>query len=478
MADNRHVSGGFKAVRRQAPSERVGNHHAPHAPHNLTKRQAKSQTCKNPVVRKEWFSLTEAEKKSFFDAYRKLQMPGNSVFIEGGSVLDDIACVHIALNKKLHFNGGFFPQHTALLRAFYHLMRLAGYTGPEMYIDTLRNPTGRGALDSPLWSPDNFGGDGHGGPIPDGPMKGQRGNVTASSKNLSRVIYWPAYITRNFSGSWLPQPEAPTNGDMFTGFATYDIVDEIFKHCKYEEYRPLMEQLPHGTFHAGMQGNMLFGNSVYEIVFWGLHGFMDKLWRSIQIHCGDTNYEDYGGPAGQVNWKGQGPGANGPSVTLDDTIDFLGLFAPIKVRDVISPTSGINCYTYDTLYVPGQHSDDPATASNQPGGDSSSGNSKLLKLADSTPGNPKLAVSSKKTQDKDGEKKADTSKQQADDDKKKQANDPKKEADDDKKKQANDPKKADAAKKEQGGQSNTKWSDGSDKKHDDGDSSGQAKKQT
>nr|CDI52065.1 di-copper centre-containing [Melanopsichium pennsylvanicum 4] len=211
--------------------------------------------------------------------------------------MDDLALVHIGLQEELHYNACFLVCHTAFLRAFYSLMRISGYQGRELYWD-IESDRQYGMQNAALWQ--SFGGDdGKGGPIPDGPFRQMKCGVLPNTKKPGYSVIQPHFVTRHFNSDWNRKPM--------------------------------------------IKGDMLF-SAVCEPAFWTLHAEIDRLWRSWQFR--HNRYFDY---EGHRRIRRNDGSTEEKLASLDDTIDFYGLFEKIQVRDVMHPRRGILCYRYDKL---------------------------------------------------------------------------------------------------------------------------------
>ena len=82
-----------------------------------------------------------------------------------------------------------------------------------------------------------------------------------------------------------------------------------------------------------------------EPVFWLLHAEIDRLWRTWQHKTG--RYYDY---EGHRRIRRKDGSAEVRVASLDDEVDFYGLFEKVSVREVMHPRRGILCYRYDRLW--------------------------------------------------------------------------------------------------------------------------------
>ncbi|KAG8683107.1 hypothetical protein FRC09_016289, partial [Ceratobasidium sp. 395] len=104
-------------------------------------------TCKNPRVRKEWRTLTKAEKKAWIDGVKcmssmphsetlyKTRIAGGVPLInKNGTHYDDWTYLHVDPNVKTHITALFFPWHRWYLDAFERAMKInCGFNGTMPY---------------------------------------------------------------------------------------------------------------------------------------------------------------------------------------------------------------------------------------------------------------------------------------------------------------------------------------------------------
>lgn len=76
--------------------------------------RAEAGACADPVVRKEWRELTNAEKAEYLRAAVCLRGLPKQKYAEIDAVttrLDDLVYTHFALNEEIHFVANFLPWH-------------------------------------------------------------------------------------------------------------------------------------------------------------------------------------------------------------------------------------------------------------------------------------------------------------------------------------------------------------------------------
>ncbi|SYW78168.1 uncharacterized protein UBRO2_02360 [Ustilago bromivora] len=299
-----------------------------------------SMKCTHPVARVSWYTLTPREQSAWISSFKALNTPNKSIFIRGGSFMDDLAMVHVALQQEMHYNACFLACHTAFLRAFYSLMRVYGYKGREAYWDIFDDYK-KGLQNAAVWK--SFGGDdGKGGPIPNGPFRNLKCGILPNTKKTGYSLYKPHYVTRHFNSDWERKPLI--RGDMYTSQFNPQLYDTILNEPNYTLLRQKLEATVHSWIHQSIYGEMALFSAPCEPAFWLLHAEIDRYWRSWQ-HKHNAWYA-YGGHR-RIREK-DGTTKVVPA-SLNDTIDFYGMFEKVKVRDVMHPRRGILCYRFDRL---------------------------------------------------------------------------------------------------------------------------------
>ncbi|KAG6362936.1 hypothetical protein INS49_008031 [Diaporthe citri] len=329
-----------------------------------------SCTSDTVVYRREYGSLSEAERLDYVNAVKCLQrLPARTP----ASVAPG-ARSRINQTLTLHFTGNFMPWH----RWFVHVYETAlrdecGYRGYQPYWDWPKYM--KAPQDSPIFNgdPHSLGGNGqyipHNGTVITPPEGVSGGNIQLpAGLGGGYVVTGPfANMTINlgpFGGTFVAEP-GPDGG---LGYNPRGLKRDVGpgiteRYCNYTtvlekptitDYRLLSEGVPytveigpHGGGHYvinGDPGGDLF-TSPGDPAFWVHHGQMDRLWALWQTRDPSTRYTQLdNGTYGHITW------ANSPAsrlAELDDIID-VGYAGPsIKIRDAMSTTSGPFCYFYE-----------------------------------------------------------------------------------------------------------------------------------
>ncbi|CAI0654037.1 unnamed protein product [Colletotrichum noveboracense] len=144
----------------------------------LVKRQT-NNTCTQPLVRKEWRTLSTEDRKSYIDAvkclYNKPAVNSKEILPGVTNRYEDFVGDHILQASANHFVGHFYPWHRLHVWAYERELRLCGYEGAQPYWDwSLDAASYDDMLKSPVFDPDTgFGGNGEWVPgTPENPEPG------------------------------------------------------------------------------------------------------------------------------------------------------------------------------------------------------------------------------------------------------------------------------------------------------------------
>ncbi|KAI6350725.1 hypothetical protein MCOR25_010440 [Pyricularia grisea] len=99
--------------------------------------QAASAACTNPIQRKAWTALTDAEKADFLQAEVCLmETPSKTGFAGARTRWDELQAMHVAQVQFIHVVGSFLPWHRYFMSVHEKLLRdECGYTGVLPYWD-------------------------------------------------------------------------------------------------------------------------------------------------------------------------------------------------------------------------------------------------------------------------------------------------------------------------------------------------------
>ncbi|KAK7917253.1 hypothetical protein PG985_010861 [Apiospora marii] len=333
----------------------------------------KDAGCREPLIRREWRTLSKSERQSFIGAVRCLQSkPGQtSDTFEGvKSRYDDFVALHITQTDYVHWVGQLLPWHRYFLWFFEQSLREAcGYNGGVPYWDWTQDAVSEQAvLESPIFDPiHGFGGNGPyivnttgfpkdwqtmtpvprrtgGGCIEDGPFA----HVNISMGPGNHTGYTPHCLRRDFS-PWLVTQTLNASKLAFV------LEAEDFWHLDHrvEGFSLEIADLSlHGGAHLGVGGNIGEMANTYsspgDPIFWLHHSALDRVWNIWQRQNWETRKSDIGGPDTQwaypYNYFGDIPYKN---VTLETPLYFEQLGGVRKIADTMDIQGGPFCYDYE-----------------------------------------------------------------------------------------------------------------------------------
>ncbi|KAJ7178099.1 Di-copper centre-containing protein [Mycena filopes] len=342
--------------------------------------------CTNPAVRKEWRTLTKAERTEWI---RAVTCMANLPHDEGltptvpisisniapmnasGSYYDDFVYMHMDLNTRIHFTGLFLPWHRWFVQVYENVLKTrCGFRGTSPYWDWVKDSAN--VHDSTLFkdSDPTSGLGGWGDPandfrVPDGAF---------SNKSEFRLTYpSPHTLRRNFTLQ--PFLNFPLPGfltaaqEQIDGNATFTPAerDKLVNGFvgDFKGFQAYFESFngSHGAVHLTLGGDLggtcpsdapsdCVGGPTFsanEPLFWLHHAMVDKLWSDWQNNHPSNKHAFFGGAVEALDnatYYNSFPNGAAPFFTINSTMPSDGLFPQPKISDVLSTTGGMLCYTY------------------------------------------------------------------------------------------------------------------------------------
>jgi tyrosinase len=280
--------------------------------------------CTSPTVRRDWRSLSHAERCRFIDVQQEFWRR-NPDPATGLTAYDtNFTLVHRDNTPVAHQVPAFLPWHRRFLRDYEAALRAIDPAISLPYWNWAADNTRLNA--SAIWAADAFGGDG----VEDGDA-----GMHCLRRIWSRGISVPL---RAGQPAYVPD-EAEVAGNI-TEFASGAAFDAFHKWLEPH----------HGTIHQGvggfspdLNGDMTaVENSPNEPVFWLHHAFVDRLWWLFQQQ-GEAAKVAYGGfpsywaslPKNDSIWT------NGGQVT-----DVMAPWG-VTVQSAMFADADDYCYTYE-----------------------------------------------------------------------------------------------------------------------------------
>ncbi|KAL2193816.1 tyrosinase-like protein [Corynascus similis CBS 632.67] len=324
----------------------------------------------NVKIRREWRTLSKAQRKSYIKAVQCLQAKPSKLEdgVAAGSktLFDDFVYVHMMATTFIHFTGNFLIWHRNFIHVYEKELNACGYKDALPYWEWGYD------VEAPHLSPIFDGSDtsmsGDGEFVPGGPLELQiPGNaepvVLAKGTGGGCVTTGPfANMTVRLGPITQPDPTADNprclkrdlNADAGKRFSSFrNTTDLIVNSPTIEYFRTTMEADPayvpnslgvHGGGHFMISGDP--GSDAFispgDPAFYLHHAQIDRVYWIWQM----LDFEKRQGVFGTNTMLNYPPSEN---TTVEDTVDVGHLGAPIKIKNLMS-TTGQNgsplCYIY------------------------------------------------------------------------------------------------------------------------------------
>ncbi|KAF5502368.1 Tyrosinase ustQ [Colletotrichum aenigma] len=336
-------------------------------PYALFGALVQSLQCAEPLVRKEWRSLSIEERSNYIAAVKCLQAkePTSSKDTLPGATnrFEDFVGDHILQTVTQHFTGTFLAWHRLFLSEYEQAIRECGFEGAQPYWDWSLDAEDLGA--SEVFDPESgFGGNGEwvpgtfedpeegipvtaegvpvsfdgrtgGGCIPNGPFA----NMTIHMGPGASTAYYEWCVRRDF----MPQ--------FFNESAHSTVIAGLMLLPDFGQLTRQAEISVHGAGHPGVGG--LYGtltdtySSPGDPLFYLHHTNLDRLWWSWQSRDLSSRLSDISGPIVANDWTNEVD----RNVTLDDTV-YVGTsnITTRTVKQLMDVREELLCYTYEDLY--------------------------------------------------------------------------------------------------------------------------------
>ncbi|KAH8804897.1 hypothetical protein F5884DRAFT_859514 [Xylogone sp. PMI_703] len=286
--------------------------------------------CSNPVVRKEWRSLSTQEKDVYLGAVKCLgRVP--SVVNPNSTLHDDFAWIHSRIGKNSHNSAAFLAWHRYFIHLYETTLReKCSFNGNLPYWDWSLD--WESLFSSPVFSSTHgFGGNGNtslspilnfGTCVTEGPFA----DLTLSFAGQETQSHC---LTRSFQDEGL----RGYSGEGVSPAA----IEEVLSKEDYASFFSAIEEGPHDTIPNMIRGDFWYLTAPNEPTFFLHHGMLDRLWWMWQQRDPENRLRQYIGPA-----------SNGSMIaaSLHDEMD-MGTFAKaVHANDVVDAQAGILCYRY------------------------------------------------------------------------------------------------------------------------------------
>ncbi|KAI5777134.1 hypothetical protein EDC01DRAFT_714096 [Geopyxis carbonaria] len=286
----------------------------------------KRAACTNPLQRKAWQSLTDAEKKAYLDAELCLMWQKPSAgFPAAVSRFDDLVKAHQLQSDLVHQDAYFLPFHRLHMHAHELLLRTeCGYKGAQPYWDETSDAgkfTSSEIFDAAL----GFGGDGTG-----------TGNCIATGPFANYTLHTgPGYENT----AHCIQRELSDRSSLASG---QSYIDTCMAMGSFAQAWPCIELMPHSGGHGGVGGEMVNPiSSPGDPLFYMHHTWLDRVWWLWQQEGLPARLKDFSGYT-----TPRKPATGWVNATLKDTLNMFGIIPNATVADVMDPLGELMCFEY------------------------------------------------------------------------------------------------------------------------------------
>ncbi|KAF4637011.1 hypothetical protein G7Y89_g1074 [Cudoniella acicularis] len=289
-------------------------------------------SCSQPSIRREWRSLSRAEKKNYINAVKCLGRTPSRL-TPNGTLYDDFPWAHAQVSGGTHGSAAFYPWHRYFIHVYEKSLKEdCEYNGNLPYWDWTLD--WEKITKAPVWDSENgFGGDGnstgeivlgHGRCVVDGPFAGQTALFYGTR-------YDPHCLSRGFG-------DGINDKGVFSGAGVRpEVVEKIMRQPDYEKFFLAVENGPHSTIPNGVRGDFFSFTAPYDPVFFLHHAQLDRLWWLWQQKLPRERLLAYHGKRAHHSTE---------KAQLTDALRMFGLAEDKPVSQVMSTHSNLLCYSY------------------------------------------------------------------------------------------------------------------------------------
>jgi len=293
--------------------------------------QDQSLSCQNPTVRREWRTLSTAERHDYLAAVQCLQENPSRLGLNH-TLYDDFPWVHSRMGNFSHYTPAFIAWHRMFLDIYERtLQENCGYDGHLAYWDWSLD--WQDMAKSPIWDGETgFGGNGdkngeksvaYGHCVTDGPFA-----------NLTVQYFGTEYGAHCLSRGFI-------HGDrldrVFGSKVRPEALEAVLLEPDYESFNLKLEEGPHNAIPRAIRGDFFRVTAPNDPVFFLHHTQLDRMWWMWQQR--DTR---------QRLWQYTSKPADNltEGLLLEDKFHFHGFAPDRKVSEVMSTESELLCYRY------------------------------------------------------------------------------------------------------------------------------------
>ncbi|RDW89637.1 hypothetical protein BP6252_01669 [Coleophoma cylindrospora] len=297
-----------------------------------------SCTADTVTIRKEWRSLTDAEKNAFISAEQCLiSLPATTSLPGATTRFDDFQAAHqqgtnTTYGDIIHYTGQFLAWHRWMI----HLHELAlinecNYTGTIPWWDEALDAASGDFFQSDMWEDQYFGGNGS-YVDSDGNNCVTTGSFANRTEHIGPLEETTDYcFARNFN-----QTKGLTWGARSQTDACYEYSD-------FTDFYGCMAYAPHIAGHQATGGIMTdVDSSPGDPVFYLHHNYLDRLyWQWQQINPTERLYLVGG------NTTVTEPSSGWETMTLEYEMNMFGIADNVTIATVSNIQGGYLCYEFE-----------------------------------------------------------------------------------------------------------------------------------
>ncbi|KAH8645967.1 hypothetical protein BGZ60DRAFT_392289 [Tricladium varicosporioides] len=291
-------------------------------------------SCTNPVVRREWRTVSDVEKAEYIAAALCLhRIPSALDFDPNAKLSDDFPWIHAQNPPNHHRTPNFLPWHRYFIHRYEKALKeICGYQGHLLYWDWSLDYEDLSS--APVFDAEHgFGGDG--GPEEDRSLfNGSCIRNGPFSMYEVRVIgdkIKPHCLSRGFGRLF----RSPFTGPTISPTA----VRGVLQANDYFDFLTQLEGSADNDIPLGMGGDWVPASAPNDPLFFLHHTQVDRLWWMWQQVDHGRRVMQYTGP---LDHDLMSPA---PIPSLDDVLP-LPLGDGTKIRDLMSTESDLFCYRY------------------------------------------------------------------------------------------------------------------------------------
>ncbi|CDU22522.1 uncharacterized protein SPSC_01152 [Sporisorium scitamineum] len=310
-----------------------------------------ASTCTNPLIRKEYSSLTRGEKKAFVEAIKCVRSKPSrfNPDLPEWNAADDWTLLHIRMVRYVHFTAYFTVFHRGFTAIVERDLNDCGFKFGIPWVDWTK--TASDPSTNPVFDSDPEFGLGTDGKGDNSSCPWNTGLAVTDGALADHTFNAPFQhrLCRQFNNLDVHTPN-PHFGSNCTTFINADFIKGLgatHDDGKFFDFSSALEISTHLSMHTCVGGNLAWlSSSPNDILFHTHHSCVDNLFGGWQKKSGKNKRAFHGPKQQQKNGKH-------PEWTakVTDVINFQPLAENVMVRDLLDHESGAwggrMCYRYD-----------------------------------------------------------------------------------------------------------------------------------